>query len=91
MEIEVFVYGGQDGFNQARVVVYASTFVVHCWIPSSVFNTIEQVCSNFLWGSTPEESKFHWIRWTQLCYPVEESGVGFRRLRDVYTAFSCKL
>ncbi|XP_027098892.2 uncharacterized protein [Coffea arabica] len=60
-------------------------------IPTSIFKSIEQVCSNFLWGSTAEESKFHWIRWTQLCYPVEEGGVGFRRLRDVYTAFSCKL
>ncbi|XP_071918841.1 uncharacterized protein [Coffea arabica] len=60
-------------------------------IPSSLFKSIEQVCSNFLWESTAEESKFHWIRWTQLCYPVEEGGVGFRRLKDVYTAFSCKL
>ena len=60
-------------------------------IPSKVFRTIEKACSAFLWGLSPEESKFHWIRWSQLCYPVEERGVGFRRLLDVYTAFSCKL
>ncbi|XP_027060814.2 uncharacterized protein [Coffea arabica] len=60
-------------------------------VPSSVFSMIEKVCANFLWGSMAEKSKFHWIRWSQLCYPVEEGGVGFRRLRDVYRAFSCKL
>ncbi|XP_071928018.1 uncharacterized protein [Coffea arabica] len=60
-------------------------------IPSSVFKTIEKACSAFLWGSSPEESKLHWIRWPQLCYPVEEGGIGFRRLCDVYTSFSSKL
>ncbi|XP_071921792.1 uncharacterized protein [Coffea arabica] len=29
--------------------------------------------------------------WSQLCFPVKEGGLGFRRLEDVYTAFSCKL
>ncbi|XP_071924871.1 uncharacterized protein [Coffea arabica] len=38
-----------------------------------------------------EKSMFHWIQWPQLCYPVEEGGTGFRRLRDIYKAFSCKL
>ncbi|XP_071905685.1 uncharacterized protein [Coffea arabica] len=60
-------------------------------VPSSVFTMIEKVCANFIWGSMAEKSKFHWIRWSQLCYPVEEGGAGFRRLQDVSRAFSCKL
>ena len=60
-------------------------------IPAKVFKIIESSCSNFLWRSSTDDSKFHWIRWSHLCYPVEEGGVGFRRLRDVYQAFSCKL
>ncbi|XP_027081100.2 uncharacterized protein [Coffea arabica] len=59
-------------------------------IPGKVFKIIEKTCSSFLWGSF-NESKFHWIRWSQLCYPVDEGGVGFQRLQDVYTAFSSKL
>ena len=60
-------------------------------MPESVFRIIERVCSNFLWGSNGGEPKWHWIHWSHLCYPVEEDGAGFRRLRDIYTAFSCKL
>ncbi|XP_027174537.1 uncharacterized protein LOC113774169 [Coffea eugenioides] len=60
-------------------------------LPRSVFGILEKACSNFLWGSSPDETKLHWIKWSQLCYPVKEGRVGFRRLEDVYTAFSCKL
>ena len=54
-------------------------------------NTIEKACAALLWRSSSEESKFHWMRWPQLRFPVEKGGVGFQRFRDVYTAFSCKL
>ncbi|XP_071902759.1 uncharacterized protein [Coffea arabica] len=60
-------------------------------IPSKVFRTIEKAFSTFIWGSSPEDSKFHWIRWSQMCYPVDEGGVGFRKLQDIYAAFSFKL
>nr|XP_027099065.1 uncharacterized protein LOC113718354 [Coffea arabica] len=60
-------------------------------IPNKVFRTIEKAFSTFLWGSSSEESKFHWIKWSQMCYPVNEGGVGFRRLKDIYKAFSFKL
>ena len=60
-------------------------------LPGKLFKTIEKTCSAFLWGSSPADSKYHWIRWSHLCYPVDEGGVGFRRLWDVYKAFSCKL
>ncbi|XP_027166413.1 uncharacterized protein LOC113766418 [Coffea eugenioides] len=60
-------------------------------IPMAVFKAIERVCASFLWGSSGELNKHHWIKWSQLCYPEEEGGAGFRRVRDVYKAFSCKL
>ncbi|XP_027170927.1 uncharacterized protein LOC113770609 [Coffea eugenioides] len=60
-------------------------------LPVSVFSMIEKVCSNFLWGSNEGGPRYHWIRWDRLCFPTEEGGVGFRQLRDVYTAFSLKL
>ncbi|XP_071927455.1 uncharacterized protein [Coffea arabica] len=60
-------------------------------IPAKVFRTIENALSTFLWRSSSDLSKYHWIRWSRMCYPVEEGGVGFRRLQDVYRAFSFKL
>lgn len=60
-------------------------------IPQEVFKVLERVCAKFLWGVSEDGSKFHWVRWSHLCYPIEEGGVAFRRPRDVYAAFSCKL
>ncbi|XP_027156511.1 uncharacterized protein LOC113757398 [Coffea eugenioides] len=60
-------------------------------IPVATFKSIERICANFLWGTSTEQTKHHWILWSQLCYPVMEGGTGFRRVRDVYNAFSCKL
>ncbi|XP_071914052.1 uncharacterized protein [Coffea arabica] len=59
--------------------------------PDSIFRRIEQICARFLWGTSGEGPKLQWISWSQLCLPVDEGGVGFRKLRDVYSAFSCKL
>ncbi|XP_071909537.1 uncharacterized protein [Coffea arabica] len=60
-------------------------------MPKAVFRIIERVCANFLWGSSDEGLRYHWMGWRKLCLPLEEDGVGFRRLQDVYTAFSYKL
>nr|XP_027066533.1 uncharacterized protein LOC113692333 [Coffea arabica] len=60
-------------------------------MPKAVFRIIERACANFLWGSSDEGFRYHWMGWRKLCLPPEEGGVGFRRLQDVYTAFSYKL
>ena len=60
-------------------------------LPASLFKLVEKVCANFLWGILEEGTKYHWIGWSQLCYPVEEGGVELRRLSDSCVAFSCKL
>ena len=59
-------------------------------VPTPVFNMLEQVCAKLLWGTTEAISKYHWIQWSQLCYPEEDGGIGLRRVRDVNTAFSYK-
>ena len=56
-------------------------------LPASRFKTVEKVWANFLWGASEEGMKYHWIGWSHLYYPVEEGGVGIRRIYDVYAAF----
>ena len=60
-------------------------------MPKTVFRSIEQACANFLWGASDLGPRYHWIGWSKLCFPTEEGGLSFRRLRDIYTAFSYKL
>ncbi|XP_027183778.1 uncharacterized protein LOC113782066 [Coffea eugenioides] len=50
-------------------------------MPKAVFRVIERACANFLWGSSEEDLRYHWIGWAKLCLPPEEGGRGFAGLR----------
>ncbi|XP_071906092.1 uncharacterized protein [Coffea arabica] len=68
------------------------TYLLMAASPSkSIFQEIEGMFSNFLWGATEGGTKHHWIRWKDLCVSHAEGGVGLRQLEDVYKAFSIKL
>ncbi|XP_073037131.1 uncharacterized protein [Primulina eburnea] len=59
--------------------------------PLAVMEKLERAFNAFLWGSRPLEKKWHWARWSRACLPVEEGGLGFRRLKDLVDSFSLKL
>ena len=59
--------------------------------PRGIFDKLEQILANFLWGSSDFGPRFHWIKWIQLCKPIEEGGVGVRSLQNVFDVFSLKL
>ncbi|XP_073315708.1 uncharacterized protein [Primulina huaijiensis] len=59
--------------------------------PLAVMEKLERGFNAFLWGSRPLEKKWHWARWSRACLPVEEGGLGFRRLQDLVDSFSIKL
>jgi hypothetical protein len=50
-------------------------------IPSSVANRLEKVQRNFLWGGTNEVTKFHLVKWSLVCSPIKDGGLGIRNLR----------
>ncbi|XP_060186220.1 uncharacterized protein LOC132615628 [Lycium barbarum] len=41
-------------------------------------------------GCTDEKKKLHWSSWAKMCYPTEEGGLGFRRLKDISDALEMK-
>jgi hypothetical protein len=51
-------------------------------IPSSVANRLERLQRNFLWGGINEEKKFHLVKWSLVCSPVQNGGLGIRNLRS---------
>jgi hypothetical protein len=46
-----------------------------------VANRLEKVQRNFLWGSTNEVTKFHLVKWSSVCSPMKDGGLGIRNLR----------
>ncbi|KAI3473497.1 hypothetical protein Pfo_031457, partial [Paulownia fortunei] len=61
------------------------------YIPKMVIHTIEQIMARFFWGSTGAQKRMHWTSWNTICSPVEESGLGIRKIEHVVKAFSLKL
>lgn len=48
--------------------------------PATVVQRLERLFTRFLW-----------CRWPEVCYPVEEGGLGVRSFEDMATAFELKL
>ena len=58
--------------------------------PKGMFLALEIVFAGFLWGLTDFGSRFHWIKWHDLCRPYEEGGIALRSISDVLDAFFIK-
>ncbi|KAI3473655.1 hypothetical protein Pfo_031429 [Paulownia fortunei] len=59
--------------------------------PKMVIHTIEQIMARFFGGSTGAQKRMHWTSWNTICSPVEEGGLGIRKIEHVVKAFSLKL
>lgn len=51
---------------------------------------IEKYMARFFWSGKDSGGKHHLISWENLCYPYQEGGTNFRRLKDICQAFKCK-
>ena len=47
--------------------------------------------SSFFWGEADGLDKRHRIKWSNVCKPTQENGLGLCRLEDNVNAFGCKL
>ncbi|CAM8911543.1 unnamed protein product [Rhodiola kirilowii] len=55
-------------------------------VPKGCIKKMESLMSNFLW-----DSKRHWIKWSAVCTPKMEGGLGIRNLSGVKNAVLAKL
>ncbi|XP_060178000.1 uncharacterized protein LOC132607933 [Lycium barbarum] len=59
--------------------------------PKCVIKEIHQIFAKFFWSSKEDVKSRHWAAWLKICFPVEESGLGFRSLFDIAKALNVKL
>ncbi|XP_058111210.1 uncharacterized protein LOC131254230 [Magnolia sinica] len=47
--------------------------------------------ATFFWGWSQGKRKLHWMNWKRMVVPLEEGGLGFKRLHEVMQAFHLKM
>ena len=71
----------------STVNFWSSAFI----LPAKCLDTIESMCSAFLWSGSLTQTHKAKVSWEYLCFPKEEGGLGIRKLRDSAKAFAMKL
>ncbi|XP_026428416.1 uncharacterized protein LOC113324313 [Papaver somniferum] len=66
------------------------TMPVYKW-PKSVIQVCERIIRNFLWSGDPAVKKLVNVKWDTVNAPVEEGGLGLRRLEAMNKALLMKL
>jgi hypothetical protein len=59
-------------------------------MPTRVWKKIVAIQRNFLWGGSSNKSKIAWVKWSDLCRPKEEGGLGIKNLRLVNVSLLMK-
>ena len=71
----------------SMVNFWSSAFI----LPAKCLDTIESMCSAFLWSGSPTQTHKAKVSWEDLCFPKDEGGLGVRKLRDSARVFALKL
>uniref|UniRef100_A0A2N9F3E9 Protein kinase domain-containing protein n=1 Tax=Fagus sylvatica TaxID=28930 RepID=A0A2N9F3E9_FAGSY len=67
-------------------------YVMQCMsVPITVYNSIDKVCCDFLWGSIVEKRKLHLVSWKKVTVHKNLGGLGIFSMRDRNKALLAKL
>ena len=67
-------------------------YIMQCnLLPGKVLDGIDRVNRNFLWGSTEEKGKMHWVGWKKVTRAKEEGGLGLQTAKGRNTTLLAKL
>lgn len=60
-------------------------------LPESICNEIERIFRRFIWADSTEKKAIHLIKWSTLCQPKLDGGIGTRNMQSMNKAFVMKL
>ncbi|KAF3794446.1 retrotransposable element ORF2 protein [Nymphaea thermarum] len=55
-------------------------------LPVTICNQLNKMAAEFLWGDMADHKSVHHIKWSTLCLPLLEGGVGLRDIRETNLA-----
>ncbi|XP_070043193.1 uncharacterized protein [Nicotiana tomentosiformis] len=93
-DIVIFYSGGSTSIKLVINVIdnyerSSSQLVVHLYTlstttpPKGVFRLIKNYFANFSWGSSEDHKKYHWSFRNHLSLPLDEGGIGIRKMEDI--------
>ena len=73
------------------VVQAIPTFAMSCFkLPVGLCLEIEALIRKFFWGQRGDNRKIHWVKWSELCKPKSQGGMGFKDLATFNDALLAK-
>ena len=82
---------GRSVLIQAASSTISSYVMQSCMLPGKVLEGIDRVNRNFLWGSSENNKKMHWVGWKKVTRPKEDGGWGLQAARGRNTTLLAKL
>eukprot|EP00253_Pinus_taeda_P017522 PITA_17522 len=61
------------------------------WVPKGILNSIEKLCSRFLWAGSKSKRVILWIAWDKIARPKEWGGWGIKNLACFSQSLAAKL
>lgn len=83
-------FGGRTTLIKAVLQSYPIYTLTSTMVPRTVLRRMESLVAQFLWN-VKGEARTHWIKWSSICYPILEGGLGFRRLEQIREGLQAKL
>lgn len=82
--------------GRLQLIISVISSIVNFWsqafiLPKVSLDTIESMCSAFLWPGSPYQTHKAKVAWEDLCCPKDEGGLGIRKLRDSSKFFALSL
>jgi hypothetical protein len=74
LETVVSFQGGEGHLDQKHIIKFTYLYVVF-------ISYIEKIQRDFLWGGMNDDVKFHLVEWVEVCSPIDEGGLGIRKVR----------
>lgn len=91
LELKTVLFRWQVGII-AHVLASMPMFLLQVLEPPRVVMIkLGRICNGFLWDRAGGSKGIHWASWECTCYPLHESGLGFRSFLDMSPSFTCKL
>lgn len=59
-------------------------------VPKGMLRRVDKLMANFLWNAQGER-RAHWVRWSTVCLPMYEGGLGIRGFKHVRSILHAKL